>query len=106
MRMTWADEVLTITDARLRGLAIRVTYLEAFCRDGSTDRAWEETVIPHRTTMVSADASRIRLCSMLADGVVAEHIIDAGEDEISFAVQLRNPTNVPSRAHWAQPCVR
>jgi hypothetical protein len=36
-------------------------YLEAYCRPGSTDREWRETVIPHRVEFV--EASR--------DGVVA-----------------------------------
>ena len=105
MRIAWADEVLTLTDARLDGIDIRVRYLEAFCRDGSANRAWEETVIPHQTALISSTGSRIHLRSTLADGVVAEHRIEAGEDEICFAVDLHNATTVASRAHWAQPCI-
>jgi hypothetical protein len=102
--MSWKDEVLTLTDAR-SGTRIEVRYLEAFCRDGSTDRAWEETVIPHRTELVSESAHQIQLRSTLADGVVADHRIDAGEEEVLFFVELHNPTAAASRVHWAQPCI-
>jgi hypothetical protein len=100
----WSNNVLTITDPRLRA-PIRVWYLEAFCRDGSTHRRWEETVIPHRTELIDSGDCLIQLRSTLADGVIAEHRIEAREDEVSFHVALHNPKNVASRAHWAQPCV-
>jgi hypothetical protein len=103
--LSWADNMLSIRDARLRGGAINVWYLEAFCRDGSTHRGWEETVIPHRTELVESVSRQLRLRSILDDGVVADHVIAASEDEASFHVTLHNATSTPSRAHWAQPCI-
>jgi hypothetical protein len=100
----WSNNVLTITDPRLRA-PIRVWYLEAFCRNDSTHRRWEETVIPHRTALIESSNCLIQLRSTLADGVIAEHRIEARDDEVSFQVALQNPTSVASRAHWAQPCI-
>ncbi|APW61624.1 hypothetical protein [Paludisphaera borealis] len=87
---------------------MRIWYPEAFCRPGSTDRDWKETVIPHETRQVeaSSDGRRIRLRTTLEDGVVVDHDIRAGRDEVDFRLTSANPTAQASRAHWAQPCVR
>jgi len=104
--LSWSNNILTLSDPRLKQ-AIDIWYLEAFCRDGSASRPWEETVLPHRTELLDAsgDGRSIRLRSILEDGVIANHEIVAGEDDVSFRVELHNPTSVASRAHWAQPCV-
>ena len=88
-------------------------YLEAFCRSGSTDRDWHETVIPHRTELQSAgtDGDRLTLRSTLSDGVVVQHEItarriDADGDAVEFRLTATNPTDKPSDAQWAQPCIR
>src|SRR5262245_22976118 len=72
LKLAWADDYLTISGPALPGGKVRVHYLEAYCRDGSTDRAWEETVIGHRTRLVdaAADDQSIKLQSKLNDGVV------------------------------------
>jgi hypothetical protein len=105
LSVDWKDELLTIRHPTSPA-RVHVNYLEAFCRDRSSDRAWEETVIPHRTQLIEATAHRIRLQSILSDGVVVDHLIEAREDEIAFHVRLHNPTKQASRAHWAQPCIR
>ena len=51
----WADGYLTIGGA-FPGREIRVLYLEAYCRPGSTDRDWGETVIGHTTEMLESSA--------------------------------------------------
>jgi len=88
---------------------IRINYLEAYCRAGSTDADWvKHTVIPHRNELVSlsADAKTLRLRDTLADGVTVEHTITARDDEVEFRLVARNPGTTRSEAHWAQPCVR
>jgi hypothetical protein len=106
--ISWAENILTLADERLAGHPIKICYLEAFCRDGSTNRSWEETVIPHTTKLInsSSPGTHLELQSVLADGVVVHHCIHAQHDEVSFDVELHNPTGVASRAHWAQPCIR
>jgi hypothetical protein len=88
---------------------IRINYLEAYCRAGSTDADWvKHTVIPHTNELISinADKTILRLRDTLADGLIVEHTISAGTDEVDFRLIARNPTTRRSEAHWAQPCVR
>jgi hypothetical protein len=107
LRATWEQNFLTIQGEHLPG-PIRVNYLEAYCRPGSTDRDWRQTVIPHQTELasVSDDGRVISLRDKLADGVMVSHTITVGKDEIDFRLTAHNPTEKTSEAHWAQPCIR
>jgi hypothetical protein len=107
LRAVWEKNYLTISGENLPG-PIRVNYLEAYCRAGSTDRDWGETVIKHQAELVSVsdDGRLIRLRDTLADGVVVEHTLTVRDDEIDFALAAHNPTAKTSEAHWAQPCIR
>jgi hypothetical protein len=106
--LAWADNMLTVRGRDVPGGAVKVWYIEAFCRPGSTDRDWAKTVIPHTTRLTAADPDghRLTLRSVLADGVTVDHEIRAGRDEVDFRLIASNPTDRPSDAHWAQPCVR
>ncbi len=108
LTLSWDKEILTIRGAHLPGGAVEVWYIEAYCRPGSTRRDWKQTVIPHRTERVEAspEGRFLRLRSRLADGVVVDHEIRAGRDEVDFRVVATNPTAAESQAHWAQPCIR
>ena len=87
---------------------VRVNYLEAYCRAGSTDADWvNHTVIGHRTEVVAqVDRRSLHLRDHLEDGVVVDHRITAVRDVVVFEVSASNPTKMRSEAHWAQPCVR
>ena len=52
------------------------------------------------------DRRVIKLQDELADGVVVDHTITAGVDDIDFQLVARNPTARASEAQWAQPCLR
>jgi hypothetical protein len=108
LMLSWADNYLTIRGPRLPKEGVRVQYLEAYCRPGSTDRDWAETVIKHKTKLISAsdDGQGIKLRCTLEDGVIVTHEITAGEDEVRFELVATNPTDSVSEAHWAQPCIR
>lgn len=100
---------LVISGPHIPGGAIRVHYLEAYCRAGSTDADWvEHTVIKHSTELLglSDDKKTLRLQDTISDGVIVEHTITARDDEVDFQLQARNPGTQRSEAHWAQPCVR
>ncbi len=100
---------LLIRDPHLPGSEIRINYLEAYCRAGSTDADWvKHTVIPHTVELLdrSQDGSTIRLRDRLVDGVTVEHTVIAHADEVEFRLTARNPGPARSEAHWAQPCVR
>lgn len=104
----WAQNMLTVSHARIPGQPIVVNYLEAYCRPGSTDRDWHSTVIPHQTRLVfaRADGRRIKLQCTLNDGVIVNHLIHAHEDHVAFDLTAHNPTDQRSEAHWVQPCIR
>lgn len=108
LRLAWANNFLTITGAKLPGGSVKVMYLEAYCRPGSTNRDWAKTVIPHKTELVeaSADGKLVVLRCRLQDGVVVDHRIKAEADAIDFRLTAHNPGTTTSQAHWAQPCVR
>lgn len=100
---------LVIRNSRLPGEEVRINYIEAYCRGGSTDADWiGHTVIPHETEVrsLSADHKTLHLRDTLIDGVVIEHEITAREDEIEFLLNAHNPLPAPSEVQWAQPCVR
>lgn len=105
--IAWERNYLTIR-GQFPGDELKILYLEAYCRPGSTDRDWKETVIPHKAEMTEASEDRrlIKLRDKLADGVVVEHTISVGKDEVDFRLVAHNPTDKPSAAHWAQPCIR
>ena len=108
LTVSWKDNWLTIEGKSLGPTPIRVHYLEAYCRPGSTTRKWDQTVIPHKARLVDSDADHQHLTieDVLADGVVVRHQIDAGPDSVTFTLVATNPTDKPSEAAWAQPCVR
>ncbi len=107
LSIEWANNYLTIR-GDFPGGEIRINYLEAYCRPGSTDRDWGETVIGHRTELVSvSDNGRvISLKDSLRDGVIVTHTITADKDEVDIRMVAHNPTDKESLAHWAQPCIR
>src|SRR4051794_39224692 len=92
LTIAWEKNFLSIR-GEFPGDELRILYLEAYCRPGSTDRDWRETVIPHTAEKVeaSADGRLIRLRDKLADGVTVEHTITAGKDEVDFHLTAQNP---------------
>jgi hypothetical protein len=109
LRLSYEPGWLSIHGARLPGGTLRIHYLEAYCRAGSTDADWvQHTMIAHKTDLLSLsdDGKKLHLRDTLADGVVVEHEITARDDEVDFRLTAHNPGGKPSEAHWAQPCVR
>lgn len=108
LSISWHDNVLSVRGECLAVGRINVNYLEAFCRAGSHDRDWMETVIPHETILLSADDSstRLHLESRISDGTSVSHVLTSGKDEVTFDLTAYNPTDQESELHWAQPCIR
>lgn len=109
LKLHWQKNFLTISGPQMPGGEMRVHYLEAYCRAGSTDADWgKHTVVGHKTELVEAsdDGTLIRLKCTLKDGVVVDHTIRSKEDEVDFRLRAHNPTDARSEAHWAQPCIR
>jgi len=108
LSIEWEKNYLTVDAPAMPGGPIRIHYLEAYCRAGSTDREWRETVIPHQAELVATrdDGRTIEVRDTLADGLIVKHTIRAAGDEVDFRIEAHNPTDAPSAAHWAQPCMR
>jgi hypothetical protein len=108
LRIAWEKNILTITGPSLPENGVRVLYLEAYCRSGSTDRVWKETTIGHTTQLLSAapDGKTITLRCTVNDGVIVDHAITAGDDCVTFDLTAHNPTETPSDAQWVQPCIQ
>ena len=68
----------------------------------------ETDVIPHKTRIdrVRPRWSVDQAPFSIEDGVVVDHEIRTGRDEVDFKVVATNPTKVESEAQWAQPCIR
>ena len=107
-RLAWKGDALTIRGQNLPGEELKVWYLEAYCRDGSTHQDWKETMVGHTTKLVAAseDGRYLQLECTLDDGVVVTHSIRAVDDGVDFRLKAHNPTDKSSHTHWAQPCIR
>jgi hypothetical protein len=98
---------LILRSPRLPGGEVRINYLEAYCRAGSTAADWiKHTVIPHTSEVIAAEPRTLKIRDRVADGLVVDHLITAGDDEIDFQLTATNPTATRSEAHWAQACPR
>src|SRR3954454_19921711 len=98
LTLNWKDNYLTVRGERLPGREMKVLYIEAYCRPGSTNRRWEQTTIGHKTRLISAtpDGKQLLLECTLTDGVTVRHEITAGADEVNFKLTATNPTTKPS----------
>ena len=84
-------------------------YLEAYCRKDSQETDWKtHTVVGHETKLVSRNeaGTELRLQCNVKDGLVVDHVITTGAEEVDFHLTAHNPTDKRSEAHWAQPCIR
>lgn len=107
-KLSWDASILTVRSPGLPGGEVKIWYLEAYCRPGSSDRNWHETVIGHKTELIKAsgDGRSLSLRCTLKDGVTVDHVIEADSTGVDFRLTARNPTSRESEAHWAQPCIR
>lgn len=109
LRLSWERDILTISGDQLPGKAMKILYIEAYCRPNSQTTDWvTNTVIGHTTELIglNPDRTQLNLKCTLKDGVIVDHVITAHSDEVDFRLVARNPTQSISKAHWAQPCVR
>ncbi len=103
------DHWLVIHAPGVPGKEIKINYLEAYCRGGSTDADWvKHTTVGHQTESLpdTGDGKQIRLRCKVNDGLVVEHDIRAVSDGVTFDLTVTNPTDHANEAQWAQPCIR
>ncbi len=100
--------MLSIRHDEIPGGEVKVWYLEAYCRPGSTNRVWRETTIPHTTEKLeeSPDGRLLRLHCRVEGGLDVLHKIRAVSDGVEFEVEARNRGPARVDAVWVQPCIR
>ena len=77
---------LIIQGPHLPAGAVRINYLEAYCRANSTDADCHHTTISHTTELIalSDDKKTMQLRCHMKDGIVVDHMITASKDEVKF----------------------
>jgi len=107
LSLSWTNNLLTISGEQLPGGKLEVWYLEAFCRPGAAQQKWDRTVIPHKTTLVSATPHRLHFITTVDPAVEVSHEARAGEDEVEFRFDFKNNGKEPVPIQWFQPaCIR
>lgn len=108
IELKWESNGLLISGPELRGREPMLMYLEAYCRGDSSSRLFHQSVIPHKSELISSSEGgrKIKLKCTVSDGVIVEHTITATHDEIDFRLTATNPTDKTSEIHWGQPCLR
>lgn len=104
--LRWEKNMLYIRSPRIPGETIPILYLEAYCKTGSTDRDWGQTVIPHKTRLISAEPTKLRLQCKVASSVSVEHEIESDLDSVTFRLSAHNAGDAFVDVDWAQPCMR
>jgi len=87
---------------------VETWYLEAFCRRGTTDRDWLQSIIPFESQPVAADPDGrwVKLRHIVAGKVVIDHEIRAGRDEVDLRMTITNRSDQFVDVDWTQPCMR
>jgi len=107
LRIQWKNNILTISGEDLPGKEMNITYLEAFCKTGSTNRKWEETTIAHETELISTEDNdkHIKLRTILKPDIEVMHDIMTGKDEVEFNLVFHNKGDKAIDIEWFQPCI-
>ena len=109
LQLSWTNNMLTISAPWLPGEKIDVWHMEAFCRPGSTKRDWHDTVVPHKTTLMSASkkGDHLKLSTVVEPFVHCEHEVRSTADEVTFTYKIKNAGVSSADIEWFQPgCIR
>lgn len=109
LKLRWKDNFLSIYGDHLPGQEMQIHYLEAYCRNNSTNADWiTHTKLSHQTQLLntSEDGTVIKLQCIVEDGLEVSHEIRSTSDEVDFRILAHNPTSLRSQVHWGQPCIR
>src|SRR4051812_43292045 len=61
LRISWTNNLLTVSGPNVPGKNLEIWYLEAFCRKGARQQDWNKTTIAHTTTLLEGDVDGKRL---------------------------------------------
>jgi hypothetical protein len=108
LRISWTNNLLTLTAPNLPGGKLDIWYLEAFCRKGAHNQDWNKTTIPHKTTLLEAapDGKELKLRTTVGD-VEMLHALRAGADNVDIQYRLVNNGKETAPIEWFEPaCMR
>src|SRR3954469_16386558 len=106
-KLSWTNNLLTVTSSDLPGGKLEIWYLEAFCRTGSTHQDWGKTTLPHRTALLQAEPKHLRFKTKVQPDVEVNHEVFAHNDELEFTFQFKNLGTSALDIDWSQPaCIR
>lgn len=106
IRLSWTNNLLTVSHPNLPGKTMDVWYLEAFCRKGANQQKWDKTTIPHKTALLQAEPNRLRFRTTIGS-VEMLHTLKSTEDEIDIDYELKNSGSETAPIEWFQPaCIR
>jgi hypothetical protein len=122
LQISWTNNLLTVRSPKLPGSKVEIWYPEAFCRKGSTDRDWSETVLPQKTVILSNSPtslpgtstrrteiidSTLGFETTIRSNVIVDHAVSAGSDSVLFEWLIRNKGDSAVDLEWFQPaCIR
>src|SRR5688500_3594814 len=108
LRISWTNNLLTLSAPNLPGKTMDIWYLEAFCRKGAHKQDWNKTTIPHKTTLLESepDGKRLKLLTKIGD-VEMIHLLRAESDNVDIQYEFVNRGKDYSPIEWFQPaCIR
>lgn len=83
-------------------------FWEAFCRRGSTDRDWHDTILPFESRLLDTDpdARMMRLHTRVAEQVDVHQLVQCHPEGVTFDLEFVNRTGHGIDLDWAQPCLQ
>jgi hypothetical protein len=108
-KISWTNNVLTVSDARLPGGKLEVWYLEAFCHSGAWARNWSRTTLHHKTTLTWADPAgqRLKFRTIVEPKIEVVHEIRVVDDGLDVSFDLSNQGADAVDLQWFEPaCIR
>jgi hypothetical protein len=108
LQMDWGDNRLVILSPTLPSGKVEILWLEAFCRKGSTHRAWQESVVPHQTFRLDGSGPKdyLHLRSTVTRDVEVWHELRVTEEGACFELTFTHHGHDPIDVEWAQPCIQ
>jgi hypothetical protein len=109
LQLAWTNNLLTISGAQVPGGSIDIWYLEAFLRSGANGRDWKQTVMPHRTRLVSAEQKghTLKFVTTVEPAIEVQHEVKASDDVVDLQFTLENKGKEDADLQWLQPaCIR
>jgi hypothetical protein len=108
LTLSWTNNILRVAGPDIPGGPVEVWWWEAFCKKGSTRRAWNLTTIPHRTELksVSANGKRLQLFTRVEPAVEVSEDLRVKRDGVEITVTLKNRGREAVDLEWFEPCIR